>query len=245
MKTFTLNSRDYIDRPDHKRYFNEQLFTEVAPRYDAITRLLSFGRDHAWKKAMIHALPQHNPVLCVDIACGTGDIVQALHKKYPLATIVGVDITPAMIERARRQVGGVGVSFEVGDMSRLRFSDNSVDVITGGYALRNAPDLGVVLHEISRVLKPGGIAAFLDFSKPTHRFGQAVGYTLLKTWGSLWGVLLHRHADVYGYIAESLARYPDRAALRSMLRDVGLPVADSQTYVGGMLEWMICRKSKR
>ncbi|HMP89800.1 MAG TPA: ubiquinone/menaquinone biosynthesis methyltransferase [Kiritimatiellia bacterium] len=242
MKTFTLQSRDYIDQPDRKRFYNEQLFTEVAPRYDLITRLLSFGRDPAWKKAMLSGLPPVDPDVCVDIACGTGDIVAALHKKYPYARIIGIDLTPAMIKLASDRIGGVGVGFEVGDMSKLRLENNSVDVITGGYALRNAPDLQVVLQELYRVLKPGGIAAFLDFSKPGHRIGQTMSYRMLKIWGGLWGRLLHRNSDVYGYIAESLARYPDRQKLRSMMADNGLPVINSRAYFGGMLEWMICRK---
>jgi len=242
MKSFSLRSRDYLDTPDRKRYYNEKLFTEVAPRYDLITRLLSFGRDRAWKAAMIKALPDGDPGLCVDLACGTGDLVAALHQKYSHARVIGIDLTPAMIERARRQVGGAGVAFEVGDMGRLRFADHEVDVITGGYALRNAPDIGATLREIHRVLKPGGVAAFLDFSKPVTRGGQAAGYYLLKGWGGCWGLILHRHADVYGYIAESLAKYPNRDTLRAMMAEAGLPVIASRAYFGGMLEWIICRK---
>ena len=242
MKTFALNSIDYIDQPDRKRFYNQQLFTEVAPKYDLITRLLSFGRDAAWKRAMIAAIPDIAPARCIDLACGTGDLTMQLHARFPDARVTGVDLTPGMIDLARRRNGDPRVDFEVGDMGDLRFADASIDLITGGYALRNAPDINVAMREIARVLRPGGHLALLDFSKSPLRVYQSTSYHLLKLWGGLWGALLHRHADVYGYIAESLKRFPDREALRIQLQSHGLTPIGARRYFGGMLEWIICRK---
>ncbi|HMO52725.1 MAG TPA: ubiquinone/menaquinone biosynthesis methyltransferase [Kiritimatiellia bacterium] len=242
MKTFTLHSRDYFNTAARKRYYNELLFTEVAPKYDLITRLLSFGRDREWKEAMIQSLPDIHPKRCLDLACGTGDLTRMVHYRYPDAEVTGVDLTPAMIERARLLTESSGITYEVGDMGSLRFLDGTMDLVTGGYALRNAPDIDVALNEINRVLTPHGLLAFLDFSKPVHPMGQRWNFALLKSWGSLWGYMLHRHADVYGYIAESLARYPDRQALRGMLKKRGLCVVMSKRYFGGLLEWVVARK---
>lgn len=241
-KTFHLRARDYLDTPDHKRQFNALLFREVAPRYDLITRLLSFGRDAAWKRAMIARLPA-TAAQALDIACGTGDLTRALAHRYPNAQVIGLDLTPEMLERARAIGAPPGVRFVEGNMQALPFPDNAFDVVTGGYALRNAPDLETALREIHRVLKPGGTLAVLDFSRSPNPLAWRVQYALLKFWGGLWGLLLHGHADVYGYIAESLRPYPDRPTLQSRLGAMGFSRVNSRTCLGGMIEWMVVRKT--
>jgi len=242
-KTFSLHARDYLDTPDRKRFFNEALFTEVPPRYDLITRLLSFGRDAAWKRDMIAALPDMAPRHALDLACGTGDLTAAVHRRYPEARVTGIDLTPAMIDRAAAR-HGPSCGFQVGDMGALAFPDASMDLVTGGYALRNAPDLDVALGEVARVLVPGGHAAFLDFSKRPCRLHQAMTHAALAFWGGLWGLILHRHANVYGYIADSLARYPDCRRLRVMAAVHGLIPVVSASCMGGMIEWIVFRKQR-
>jgi len=242
MKTFALDSREFLDVPDRKKFYNEQLFTEVAPKYDKITRLLSFGRDRAWKQMMIQAIPG-NPRHCLDLACGTGDLTLMLHERFPDATVTGVDLTPAMLDLARVRPGAEAIRFETGDMGALAFPDASMDLITGGYALRNAPDIGVALAEMVRVLKPGGCLALLDFSKSPSPLRHRLDYALLKSWGGFWGLALHGHADVYGYIAESLKRFPDRTALRRMLQQNKLGTLVEIPLFGGILEAIIYRKT--
>ena len=241
--SFQLRAREHLDSPDRKRHYNALLFREVAPRYDLITRLLSFGRDAAWKRDMIAALPAQSPAQCLDLACGTGDLTRALARRYPSTRVTGLDLTPEMLQRARALTAEPGVDFVQGDMHALPLAEASVDVVTGGYALRNAPDLAVALREISRVLKPGGVCAFLDFSKSPHPVAQRAGHLLLKVWGGFWGLVLHRHADVYGYIADSLRGYPDRTALREQLDHAGLLTEDFRVYMCGLVEWIICRKA--
>ncbi len=242
---FTLRARDHLDHPDDKRAFNEHLFREVAPRYDLITRLLSFGRDAGWKRRLIADLPPLSPVRCLDLACGTGDLTRALARRFPRAEIVGLDLSVEMLTlaRARGRVEESRIRYMQGDMQALPFEAESIDVVTGGYALRNAPDLDVALREIHRVLRPGGTLAVLDFSRSPVPARSCAQVALLKVWGDLWGVLLHGHADVYGYIAESLRRFPDRAALRERLRAAGLPVVRARVAMGGLIEQLQCRKA--
>lgn len=230
-----------LDAPDRKRAYNERLFTEVAPRYDIITRLLSFGRDAAWKRAMVQWLPSRAAPVCVDIACGTGDLVGLLLERYPGAKVTGIDLTPAMLERARRRFPGV--AFVQGDMGRLAARDGSVDVMTGGYALRNAPDLEALFREVGRVLKPGGTAAFLDFSRPDGRRAAALEHALLKLWGGFWGLLLHSDPHVYGYIADSLAKFPARSELHRQLAADGLRLQRAATRFFGIIEILLAEKA--
>jgi demethylmenaquinone methyltransferase/2-methoxy-6-polyprenyl-1,4-benzoquinol methylase len=239
---FVLKIGDHLENAETKKHYNERLFCEVAPRYDFITRALSFGRDAAWKRTLVSLLPAHESPVCVDLACGTGDLTFLLASKYPAGNIVGLDITEPMLDIARDRNAHANVSFVNQDMRSIETPSESVDIVTGGYALRNAPDLGTVIDEISRVLKPGGIAAFLDFSKPEAKIPQSMEYWGLKTWTGLWGVLLHRNHEVYSYIAESLQRFPDREHLRNMFQREGFSIVDFRRFFGGIMELLVVQK---
>jgi demethylmenaquinone methyltransferase/2-methoxy-6-polyprenyl-1,4-benzoquinol methylase len=242
---FTLRIVDHLKTPEKKRYYNEKVFAEIAPKYDFITRALSFWRDTHWKRDLVALLPWCESPLCVDLACGTGDITFLLARKYPQGRIVGLDITEPMLDLARRRNTFPNVRFVNQDMDCIEFATGSVDVITGGYALRNAPDLEVAIKEIHRALKPEGVAAFLDFSKPNARLPQRLEYWILKVWAGFWGSLLHRNHEVYGYIAESLQCFPDRVQLRDIFRDKGFTVMASRLYFFGITELLVVRKATR
>ena len=233
---------DHLDSPETKRSYNERIFSEIAPRYDFITRALSFGQDGGWKRDLIEALPVSREPFCLDLACGTGDITRLLAQKYPRGRIIGLDITEPMLVLARERNTHANVQFVNQDMSCLDFESGTVDIVSGGYALRNAPDLARTLGEIHRVLKPEGVAAFLDFSKLRGRRVQRRQYWILKMWAGFWGVLLHRNHEVYAYIAESLDRFPDRDQLRFVLHEQGFAVAASRLYFLGFIELIVIRK---
>ena len=239
---------DYLQVPEAKRDYNELLFAEVARRYDLVTRALSLGRDQAWKRALLDSLPDGNAAphggspVCVDLACGTGDVTFALARRYPRGAVCGVDLTPEMLEIARAKNRLPNVSLELGDMHRLSFPSGSVDIVTGSYALRNAPALTVALQEIHRVLRPGGTAAFLDFSKSPHWLSRRVAYAVLYVWGAFWGLVLHGQPAVYAYIAKSLWHFPDRVALRAELARLGFVEASSRRFYCGTLELITVTK---
>jgi ubiquinone/menaquinone biosynthesis methyltransferase len=241
---FRLKIGDHLDSADAKRFYNEQLFAEVAPRYDLITRVLSFWRDASWKRDLIAALPSDEKPFCLDLACGTGDLAFLMARRYPEGRIVGLDITEPMLALARTRGTFPNVQFVNQDMSSLHFESTSADIVSGGYALRNAPDLEATIDEIHRVLKPGGIGTFLDFSKPVGQFSQHLEYWLLKAWSGLWGILLHRNHEVYGYIAESLRRFPNRDVLKRMFQDRGFTIISSHLYFFGVTELLMVRKSE-
>lgn len=160
---FTLKLGDHLDSADKKRFYNEQLFTEIAPRYDFVACALSFWRDAAWKRDLIAALPGQEKPFCLDLACGTGDIALLLAEKYPPGEVVGLDITEPMLALARARSTRPNVRFINQDMGALPFGPATVDIVSGGYALRNAPDLGKTLDEIHRVLKPEEAPRFSIF----------------------------------------------------------------------------------
>ena len=256
-KRFNLNMHDYIHQPEGKLFFNQQLFGHIAPKYDFINRVLSFGRDSAWKNQLVKELPdvarasspckhgqdgRATTPACLDIACGTGDITFRLAAKYPSGRIIGLDLTEQMVDLAKSNNTFENISFVIGDMCRMEFADNSFDIVTGGYALRNAPNLEKTLTEIRRVMKPGATAAILDFSKSPNHLLQTSQDLLLRFWGGLWGILLHRNPQLYTYIAASLRQFPDRVALKQLISKLGFVNLRSRKHFLGFTESIFLQK---
>ena len=233
---FHLRASDYLGTSDGKRFFNEKHFSESAPRYDFATQVLSFGRDSGWKRSLIEGLPDRSKPVCVDVACGTGDVTFLLAEKYPEGVCIGADLSQEMIDIATERSADPAVRFICGDMGQLPFDDASVDILTGSYAIRNAPDLDVALAEFRRVVKPGGTLAFLDFSKAESRFGQAVQSSMLGIWGGVWGLILHGNPEIQGYIAKSLRTFPNPSALERAFAEAGFTIDRDESFLGGMMK---------
>jgi ubiquinone/menaquinone biosynthesis methyltransferase len=259
---------------DSKRAVNLEIFTRIASEYDLMTLALSFGWDGSWKRQLVAKVSEFvgavddddddekrkinkrsSDLVFVDLACGTGEISTMIAEMFPGSQVTGIDLTPGMIDVAKKnqQQNRPGnknnnIKFEVGDMTNLTVNgiqDDSVDVVTGGYAIRNAPELRVALKEIHRILKPGGVAAFLDFSRSSVPLLSDLGYWALKLWGGFWGLVRHGQPWVYGYIADSLQRYPNRHDLGTILEESGLTVTHRQLHMCGLLETVHLRKKKQ
>ncbi|GAB4231878.1 MAG: bifunctional demethylmenaquinone methyltransferase/2-methoxy-6-polyprenyl-1,4-benzoquinol methylase UbiE [Deltaproteobacteria bacterium] len=239
---FRLKAREWLGDPGRKRVYNERHFAEAAPRYDTATRMMSLGRDAAWKRALVASLPDFPSPVCVDLACGTGDVAFLLAQRYPGARITGVDLSAPMLAVARERNRFANVRFERGDLCALPFPDGSADVVTGGYALRNAPVLRDAVAEVRRVLSPGGAAAFLDFSNPERVLPRRLQSLLLRGWCGLWGLLLHGTPEVHGYVAESLRGFPSRERLAGIFSEAGLERSGGRGFFGGIVRMTVLRK---
>ncbi len=234
-----------LSAPGSKLDYTKKVFTVVAVRYDVITRLLSFGRDGRWKQIMLSLLPKDpaKSLACLDLACGTGDISRLLAARYPRGTVDAVDLNPEMLRRARARTNFPNIRFHQANMNELPFEDASYDVVTGGYALRNSPHLATTFREIHRVLKPGGTAAFLEFSTSHVPRLRAVQLRLLGAWGGFWGWIFHRNPEVYSYIAKSLSYYPDSVELPRMMAVTGFLRVRQKKLLLGMLALTFARKA--
>ncbi len=238
-----------LSEPLSKRRYNEVLFSPVSRVYSTVTRVLSLGRDAVWKRLLVSYLPEADSPRVLDIACGTGELAFLTAGRYPGAEVMGIDLNADMLEKAReylrRYPSSVRerVGFTAGDMQRLDFQDRSFDLLTGGYALRNAPELEGALREIERVLKPGGTAGFLEFSRSSRPFFSALQIGLLSWWGKLWGRIFHGNPEVYGYIAESLRHFPDNRAFCDLLEINGLHVLRHVPVFLGFLHITLVRRA--
>lgn len=239
---FTLKIKDYIHTPERKREYNEQHFGEAARHYDFATRVMSLGRDMAWKRKLVAALPRFPAPVCVDLACGTGDVTFMLAERYPAGRVIGLDLTEAMLELASRRCHTKNVEFLRQDMGATDLPDEAADIVTGSYAVRNAPELRQAFVEIHRILRPGGFVALLDFSKSPMPWLQKLQLIVLKYWCGLWGLVLHGNPEVHSYIAASLKSFPDRIQFYRLLQECGFAVSYSKRFYLGTLELLVLQK---
>jgi demethylmenaquinone methyltransferase/2-methoxy-6-polyprenyl-1,4-benzoquinol methylase len=236
------NGTDYLRDPDSKRRHNEQLFSRIAARYDLLNKILSFGADSKWKRLAVSMLPCTDVKKCLDLACGTGDMAMLLAEEYPQAEVIGLDLNRDMIECARKRKGIKNIKFVPGDMCDMPFDDNSFDIVTASYAIRNAPDLQQSLSEIIRVTRKGGYVCLIDFSKPANKFLQKLELLFIKLWFGFWSWFFYRDVQPYGYVAQSLSVFPDSGQLKTILTQTGFDIKESKKRAFGMIEIIICRK---
>jgi ubiquinone/menaquinone biosynthesis methyltransferase len=242
--TFSLRFDEHAHSPERKSKYTDRLFTDVAPVYDSFTLgPLSFYQDARWKRWMIDALPPVPDGPVVDLATGTGGIAFLLARRFPQRRIIGVDINDAMLRIANEKNTFDTVSFRKMDLGDMDFAAESIGLVTGGYALRNTPDLEKLLADVHRCLKPGGLAAFLDFSNSPLPPVRIVANVALTAWLSAWSLLLHRNLRVYDYIPASLRHFADRRALGVLFDTHGLSMVRRKVFLFGVSEVLIARKS--
>jgi ubiquinone/menaquinone biosynthesis methyltransferase len=238
-----VSLQNAFDTPYTKRRYVRRLFHTIAPRYDLITRVLSYGQDARWKQELVRRAALRPGDRALDLACGTGDIATALATVG--ARVTGLDITPRMLLLARAKDPARGVSWVAGDMAALPFASESFDAVTTGYGLRNVPVLDAALREIARVLRPGGMLASLDFNRPANPIVRAVYLTYLTVVGSALGLVLHRDPDTYRYIPESIRRYPGSAGVAEAMIGCGFDTVGVVPVLGGLMTIHIAKIGRK
>ncbi|HEX7086667.1 MAG TPA: ubiquinone/menaquinone biosynthesis methyltransferase [Vicinamibacterales bacterium] len=234
--------RDAIATPAGKAAYVRRLFATIADRYDLITVVLSFGLDQRWKRRLVRLAAPGPSDRVLDLACGTGDIARLAAARG--ADVVGLDLVPRMIEKARHRDPGRRTKLLAGDMLALPFPDAAFDLVTTGYGLRNVPDLDRALAEIRRILRPGGRVVSLDFTRPRPPVLWAVCRLYLSAVGGALGWLLHRDPDTYRYIPESLRTFPRADELVERLRRHGFVDVEWRRVLGGLLAIHVARTSR-
>jgi demethylmenaquinone methyltransferase/2-methoxy-6-polyprenyl-1,4-benzoquinol methylase len=232
-----------LETPAGKTRYVRRLFTTIAPRYDFITRVLSFGQDQRWKLRLIADCDLQPGSRVLDLACGTGDLSRLAARRG--AEVTAADITPDMVRRAREKRNATRVQWIVGDMETLPLAPVTFDVVTIGYGLRNVAHLETALREAWRVLRPGGRLAALDFNRPESALVRTVYLTYLTVVGSTLGWVLHGDADTYRYIPASIRRYPGAEGVARVLRELGFERVTIVPVLGGLMTIHVADKPTR
>ena len=229
------------------------LFSRIAPRYDLINDLQSFGLHRYWKRRVVQlARPQYGH-RALDVCCGTGDLALALARRG--AQVTGLDFSERMLEVAQGRTAGVrsseaqagpasaqaahyaspGPHFIRADAQHIPFRDESFDLVTVGYGLRNLASWERGLKEMQRVLKPGGRLVVLDFGKPENALWRGLYFGYLRLFVPVLGWLFCGSADAYGYILESLKAYPAQQGVAEEMRTLGLINVRIVSLLGGVM----------
>ena len=209
------------------------LFATIARRYDFINDIQSFGLHRLWKRRVIDMARPQPGQRALDLCCGTGDLTLALAKRG--ADVTGLDFSEPMLQVAneklarfdsiaRPQAGPSAkpkIEFIRGDAQKIPFPDNSFDVLTIGYGLRNLADLEAGLRDMWRVAKPGGRLVALEFGKPPNAAWRAIYFSYLKFALPVFGKLFAGNSAAYGYILESLTHYPAQQAVAAKMAELG------------------------
>lgn len=201
------------------------MFARIARRYDLANRLLSGGMDVWWRKRLVSLVRAESPRQLLDLATGSGDVAFALARGVPSAEhIMGADFCAPMLaeaeEKKKRTPPPRTVSFHQADILALPFRDQSFDVVTISFGLRNLADRNRGLREMHRVLRPGGRLFVLEFSQP-NRWFRGIYYFYLGHVLPRLAALITRDRAAYEYLNATIGAFPDRDALAGEIRRAG------------------------
>lgn len=216
------------------------VFHSVADSYDLMNDLMSGGIHRLWKRMTIEMSGVRPGHIVLDIAGGTGDLAAKFSRIVgPEGTVVLADINDSMLKVGRDRLVDRGVvnnvQFSQADAQHLPFPDNTFDVITIAFGLRNVTDKALALDSMYRVLKPGGRLLILEFSKPKNEILSKVYDTYSFSVLPKLGKLFANDADSYQYLAESIRMHPDQRTLLDMLDSAGFASTDFHNMTGGIV----------
>ena len=216
------------------------MFGNIASRYDLLNHLLSFNLDRRWRA---HTVKRVAEVLdrpgarVLDLCCGTGDVLLSIESRKKSGAF-GSDFCHPMLVEAQRKV--VSPLFEA-DALALPLADQSFDLITIAFGFRNLANYGQGLQELLRVLKPGGVAAILEFSQPPNRvFGALYGFFSTRVLPWIGGAISGSR-EAYSYLPESIAKFPSAEELAGQMEAAGFERVEWDRLTGGAVALHIGR----
>ena len=215
------------------------VFHSVAEEYDLMNDAMSFGMHRLWKKMLIELSELSEGSVVLDIASGTADIPKLINKKFKSVSMHVTDINASMLalgkDRAINENFFHNCSFALASGESLPYQNQTFDLVTVGFGLRNFTDKERGLEEMRRVLKPNGVLLILEFSKPANSFFSKIydwySFNIIPKLGSF----LANDSESYQYLAESIRMHPDQETLKDMVLDAGFDDCKFYNLVNGVV----------
>ncbi|WP_201352579.1 bifunctional demethylmenaquinone methyltransferase/2-methoxy-6-polyprenyl-1,4-benzoquinol methylase UbiE [Hydrogenimonas urashimensis] len=226
------------------------MFDEIASTYDVTNRILSMGIDKSWRKKAcdktLQLLERHEDLTVVDVACGTGDMLQWWQDRAEAADatisgFIGVDPSEGMLEVARKKVDYA--DFIVAKAQEMPLEENTADILSISYGIRNVVDRQEAIDEFYRVLKPGGMVVILEFTKREDRGvkGKIVDFYMHNILPTLGG-LVSRNYAAYRYLPDSIEGFLTTDMLKNELETAGFTMQYTQAFSMGISTLLIAKK---
>ena len=224
---------------DKKATHVGDVFHSVAEEYDLMNDAMSFGMHRLWKKMLIELSELSEGSIALDIASGTADIPRLINEKFKSVSMHVTDINASMLalgkDRAINENFFHNCSFALASGESLPYQDQTFDLVTVGFGLRNFTDKERGLKEMRRVLKHNGVLLILEFSKPTNSFFSKIydwySFNIIPKLGSF----LANDSESYQYLAESIRMHPDQETLKDMVLDAGFDDCKFYNLVNGVV----------
>ena len=202
------------------------MFDRISSKYDALNHLLSLNIDKVWRRKVAKAVAKSAPKTILDLATGTADLAITMAKHNPQARLIGLDISEKMLEIGKSKIKKQDLENQIelrfGDAANLPFEDNSFDVATVAFGVRNFEDLGKGLSEIHRVLKPNGEVVILEFSMPEECPIKQLYRLYFKHILPWMGRIVSKDEKAYSYLPESVEQFPKPTEFQQVLGQYGL-----------------------
>ena len=211
------------------------MFDRIARVYDPMNLVISAFQEPRWRKRIVAASGAQPGGRILDVATGTGKVVADLHARVqPGGSVLAVDISPGMIEVARRRFAGrTGLEFVAGDAMALPAEDGTFDAATIAFGMRNLPDYRRGFAEMTRCVRPGGRVVCLEIARPERRLARILQFwfdRIVPVMGRLAG-----QGDAYGYLVRSVKGYPGPDRIAAIMREAGLQDVRWQGLTGGIV----------
>lgn len=226
----------------------QRMFTGISRFYDLNNSVLSFGLHHRWKRIAASYVPSLHHGRGLDVGAGTADLALLIEPRMgSLGRVVASDLNEAMLREGSGKISRLGKSRRITCLRTnaevLAFQDESFDVVTTGFCMRNVGNLTAALRAIHRILKPGGRFVCLEFSQPTYgwllKLYDWYSFTLLPRIGTL---VAHDKTGVYHYLPASIRTFPNQHQFSELLREAGFRQVEYRNLSGGIVAIHVATK---
>ena len=215
----------YKEKDTTKKEQVQEMFDNIAPKYDLLNRVLSMGIDILWRKKLISKIVKSQPYLVLDVATGTADVAIEIARSLKSSKIIGLDLSDLMLNEGRKKIKELKLEHIIelvqGDSENLKFPDNTFDAITVAFGVRNFENLEKGLYEMQRVLKPGATLAILEFSKPQNFPVKQLYKFYFNSILPKLGKWVSKDSAAYTYLPESVQNFPQGKEFLLILEKTG------------------------